>query len=287
MTDVLSHRCPAKINLTLSVGAPAPPKGYHPICSWMVRVSLYDDLTIEKAQGKSGFDIGWADHAPQPSSIDWPAEKDLIFKAHRLVEKHVGSELPIRATLRKRTPVGAGMGGGSSDAAGMLVAIDKLYGLNVPHETLVHMAEQLGSDVAFFLGPASAIVSGFGEKLESAPLQHPFHMTLILPPLHCNTAAVYRKFDGLCPDAKVRSITPQRKAEHVLVNDLAEAACEVEPRLRDLRERCAGVAGKSVHVTGSGAAMFVLQPDAAAAALLAWRLTGKCGVPALPVHTVG
>lgn len=286
MSEVLSQRCPAKINLTLSVGGPQPPKGYHPICSWMVCVSLYDELWIEPCDEPSRYTIQWADHAPQPSEIDWPVEKDLIFKAHRLVEQRLGRSLPIRARLFKRIPVGAGMGGGSSDAAGMLKALNQLFNLRLPHETLVELAMQLGSDVAFFLGEPSAIVSGFGEQLAPAPLQQRLHMTLILPPLHCNTASVYRKFDEMRPDAKVLAITPERKAEHVLLNDLADAACAVEPRLSELRRDCALISGKSAHVTGSGAAMFILQPDDAAAATLATRLIEKCLVPSLPAHTL-
>jgi 4-diphosphocytidyl-2-C-methyl-D-erythritol kinase len=280
MSEAAVHiRCPAKINLSLSVGPPGLDH-MHPIRSWIVAVSLYDDLFVERSERESRFDIGWAEDAPRPSAIDWPVEKDLTYKALQ----RLGGSVSVR--LRKRIPTGAGMGGGSSDAAGMMRALVKLLDLQFPPLQLASLAQTLGSDVPFFLGPPSAIVSGLGEKVEPAPLDGPIYMTLILPDLHCDTATVYRKFDELRPDAKLRDITPATRTEGVLVNDLAEAAFAVEPRLRELRDRCARVAGKSVHVTGSGAGMFIVQPDAASAARTATRLRQQCGIVSVPVRTV-
>ncbi len=286
MSNAVSYPCPAKINLSLSLGPPRPGDGYHPIRSWMVCVSIHDDLTVRKTEGDSRFDIAWADDAPQTSPIDWPVEKDLIFKAHRLVEQQVGRELPVLATLRKRVPVGAGMGGGSSDGAGMLKSLSELFDLRLPMETLIRLASKLGSDVAFFLGPPSAIISDLGQICEPAPLAEPFYMTLIFPPLHCNTAAVYRKFDALNPCARLKPITVESRTVGILTNDLAEAACVVEPRLRELRDQCAAVAGKAVHITGSGAGLFVLQPDLASAVMLARRIRQQCHVAATAVRTL-
>lgn len=277
--------CPAKINLTLSVGPPGA-DGLHPICSWMVGVTLFDELTVRRTTGESQFDIGWSSDAPRPGRVDWPIEKDLTYNTHRLLEQHVGRKLPTEAVLRKRVPAGAGMGGGSSDAAGMLKALNTLFDLHLPHAAMVQFASRLGSDVAFFLGPPSAIIAGLGERCDPAPLERPIYMTLILPDLHCDTAAVYRKFDELRPDARLRVITPQRKAEGVLTNDLADAALAVEPRLRRLRDLCVTATGKSVHITGSGAAMFTVHPDAAAAALTARLVRERCGVPAVTVRTI-
>ena len=279
-------RCPAKVNLSLSVGPPRPSDGYHPIASWMVAISLHDDLMLERGEGESHFNVQWAADAPRPSPIDWPIEKDLIYKAHRTVQEHLGRELPVRATLRKRTPTGGGLGGGSSDAAAMLKGLNELFSLALPTEVLASLAAKLGSDVPFFLGAPSAVVRGLGEIVEPAPLDQPLYLTLILPDLHCNTAAVYRMFDLLRPDAALREITAASRAQGVLINDLAEAAFTVEPRLRELRDRCAWAAGKGVHVTGSGAAMFILQPDAAAAARTATRLRQQCDVTAIPASSL-
>jgi len=271
--------CPAKVNLALSVGAPLE-NGMHPIASWMVQVSLYDDLTVEPSDdGESRFDIQWADDAPQPSEIDWPIEKDLAYRAHQLIERHVGRALPVKMTLRKRIPVGAGLAGGSSNGAMMLRAVNKVFELGLSHATLCAMAGQLGSDLAFFLGEPSAIVRGVGEVTEPAALDRPMHLTLILPPLSCSTGAVYRAFDELNPRAALREV-------YVGVdpfNDLGEPACVVEPRLRTARGQCETLLGRPIHITGSGAAMFAVANDRAEAQSLADRLTD---IPACAAATL-
>ncbi|MBI1375333.1 MAG: hypothetical protein GC159_21660 [Phycisphaera sp.] len=273
MSETRVYKCPAKVNLSLSVGAPRA-DGMHPICSWMVQVSLYDDLIIRRGQGvtESTFDIGWAEDAPQPTPIDWPVHKDLIAKAHALMEESVGRPLPVHATLRKRTPVGGGLGGGSSDGAMMLKALDDVFGLGVPMGTMLELASKLGSDVAFFIGPPSAIVSGFGELITPMPVSGTMELTLILPPLTCNTGAVYREFDAMGEITELRDAVVGDEP----FNDLAKAACVVEPRLAALRLRLHETLGVPVYITGSGAAMFTTcHVD-----------LDKIDVPAVHVHTL-
>jgi 4-diphosphocytidyl-2-C-methyl-D-erythritol kinase len=294
VTPSLTLPCHAKVNLALAVGGPRPGDGYHPICSWMARVSLHDDLTVVKLPEGSASEhrVAWAADAPQPSPIDWPIDKDLMTRAHRLLERRIGRALPLRAELCKRIPVGAGMAGGSTDGAAMLRAVDRLFELRLPAAELAGLASKLGSDVPFFLGDSSAIVSGVGERLEPTPIRGVIHLVLIAPALHCNTAAVYRMFDAVSPGAAVDEAGVRQLAGHqpldsrMLFNDLAEPAMRVEPRLRQMRERLASSALRAVHVTGSGAAMFMLARDAADAAALAPRLAAECGAPCLPIHTI-
>lgn len=286
-----THACPAKINLALSVGRPRPGDGYHPLCSWMVRVSLGDDLLLERTTGKASFAIEWAADAPRPTPIDWPIEKDLMVRAHGLLEAESRRELSCRALLRKRTPVGAGMGGGSSDAATMLAALDTLFELKTGLPTLARLASRLGSDIPFFFGAPSAIVSGVGERIEGLAGGAPIHLALILPPLQCNTGAVYKAYDALEPEAAVDEPAVRRLvAERPLrpdgpFNDLAEAAFAVEPRLRQLRDACVTKLRRPVHVTGSGAAMFVVARDAADARAVAAEIEAL-GTTALAVTTL-
>jgi len=276
MNGPRTYHCPAKVNLSLSVGAPRA-DGMHPICSWMVQVSLFDELTLRRLGdgAASSFDIAWADDAPQTSPIDWPAESDLIARAHRLVEERVDRSLPIAATLRKRIPVGAGLGGGSSDGAAMLYALNDLFELGLTRDDLIGLAARLGSDVAFFLGEPSAIVSGFGELLTPLPAEGEMELTLILPPLTCNTGAVYREFDSMSATAELREMVVTDEP----FNDLAAAACIVEPRLAELLYKLEADLQHKLHVTGSGAAMFITEHvdlDEIAAH----------GVPAVHVRTI-
>ncbi|MBI5504730.1 MAG: hypothetical protein HY899_07995 [Deltaproteobacteria bacterium] len=254
-------------------------------------MSLRDDLLLERATDSCCFTMEWAEDAPSPSPIDWPIDKDLMVRAHRLLQRHAGRELAVRASLRKRIPVGAGMGGASSDAAAMLAALDSLFELKTDTGDLTRLASSLGSDVPFFLGAPSALVAGFGEAIEDLAAEQTIHLALILPSLQCNTAAVYRAYDELKPTAALDDAAVRRLARTRPLppdgpfNDLAEAAFTVEPRLRELRDRCARSLGRPVHVTGSGAAMFVVAEDAASARALASEIRAS-GTAAIAVATL-
>lgn len=284
MNDLLTVACPAKVNLALSVGAPRE-DGYHPIASWMVTIGLADQLTLQKTDGESSFDIAWADDALSPCDIDWPLGKDLIYRAHGLLEAHTGKTLPIHATLTKRIPVGAGLAGGSTDGAAMFKGLNQLFALGLDDATLIDLSMQLGSDLAFFFSPGSAIVTGRGEHLTDAAMPSDMHLALILPDFGCPTGAVYQAFDSLLPQAAV-----DKQAVHGAVagnrdcfNDLAEAACAVQPRLADLRARISQATRRPVHVTGSGAGMFIVTASAHDANDLSRIIRDQCSVSAIPV----
>ncbi|MAE60328.1 MAG: hypothetical protein CMJ49_03115, partial [Planctomycetaceae bacterium] len=285
-----TFRCPAKVNLALSVGAPHP-DGYHPIASWMITVCLADDLLITPlpTDRQSHFTIDWTPDAPRPSPIDWPLSDDLTVRAHALLEQHVDRALPVDVKLAKRIPVGAGLAGGSSNGAAMLAALDALFDLQLGRDILIDLAMQLGSDLAFFLTTPSAIVTGLGQTTRPAPRSAPAHLALILSDLHCATGAVYRAFDDYQPGA---TVDPDRVAALVsqdplpdaqLFNDLAAPACHVEPRLTELRDRCAAIAQRRVHVTGSGAGLFIVARDQPDADSIAAALAGESDVTVVPV----
>ena len=304
----ITLHCPAKVNLHLAVGPPLPPDdphaGMHRIASWMVALAFGDTLTLDSAS-ETAFDIAYAPDAPRPEAIDWPLEQDLACRAHALMQEHIGRPLPVKLTLRKRIPTGAGLGGGSADAAGVLVGLNRLYKLHQELPALAALAMRLGSDVAFAVaalcGVPSAIVTGLGETVTpTAPRAEPLHLALVLPDLHCPTARVYAAFDEqldrvhLTPDpvAQARGLAADRDpvARFATLggasfNDLAEPAMTVEPRLRALHDRVRAELGLPCHVTGSGAALFVLCPDADAARAAADRIARATAVPCLATHT--
>lgn len=291
MTDPIIYRCPAKVNAALSVGAPPSGGGYHPIVSWMVAVDLYDDLIVtrrERQRAESIFDIAWAGDAPCPSPIDWPLEKDLVYRAHRLLEREAGKPLPVDVRLRKRIAAGAGLAGGSSDAATMLMTCDELFDLNLPTERLMALAGELGSDIAFFFGDGSAVVTGRGEALRPARLAEPIHLCLIMPSFGCDTGAVYRKFDELRPGAAVDEgrVLAALAGEGAWFNDLADAACAVQPDLAKVRAQVSGLTGRDVHVTGSGSGLFIVASDGDDAKALSEQVEVH-GVVARAVQTIG
>ncbi len=291
------HRrlCPAKLNLALSVGPPTGGRGYHPIASWMVALDWGDILRIEATEeSASGLTLAFAADAPQPQPIDWPLDRDLAWRALGLLEAHVGRPLPVRATLDKQIPAGAGLGGGSSDAAAMLLGVNHLYALGLRPFDLAELSRPLGSDIAFLVhasaGEPSAVVTGFGERLEPAPLKRPIHATLFLPDARCATAAVYAAFDraGGAPvdEPRVRALAASANTADGLFNDLFRPAMTVAPDLRAVHARLEAACGRRVHLTGSGAAMFALAADGEDARMLADAAQRDTGVPAVAVRTL-
>ncbi len=267
--DTLNLFCPAKVNLALSVGSPDPQSGLHPLCSWMVATDFGDTMTLSKVDGESSsFTIREAKDAPASIAIDWLLEKDLAYRAHALMQQHVGRTLPIKMLLEKRIPAYAGLGGGSSDAAGMLVGLNRLFSLGLDQATLTDLAMQLGSDVGFQvmaqLGTNSAVVSGFGEMIEPAPLSQPIYLVLCTLPVKCSTAEVYHCYDKLQPSAEVDTqrvwnlVKQEKLAADAPFNVLAEPAFKVAPLLRELLDVYQRRLVMPVHVSGSGSSIFMV-----------------------------
>lgn len=296
MGDSVSRRAPAKVNLALAVGPADPSNGEtrHPICSWMVRISLYDDLTVQRlpAGSLARYALTWAEDAPHQPDIDWPIRKDLAVRAHLLLREAVGRDLPLQMKIEKRIPLGAGLGGGSSDAAAMLLACNDLFELNLPNEQLHELASRLGSDVPFFLRHRSAVIEGFGETIAAFGEPAELHLVLCLPGYGCATGEVYRLFDAYAPSrdefeaavSRVRTLAGcDRVQSEAPFNDLARAAFEIQPPLKALAGRLADLSERPVHVTGSGSTLFVVCDNAMEAEALAQAVSPTLGCPGLAV----
>jgi 4-diphosphocytidyl-2-C-methyl-D-erythritol kinase len=157
-------RVPAKINLQLAVG-PLRPDGYHDLVTVFHAVSLFDEVTVARADND---DVGVAGEG----SADVPVDGDnLALRAVRALRARTGAGGPVRVAIAKRIPVAAGMAGGSADAAAALVACDALWGTGLPAGELSEVAAQLGSDVPFALLGGTVIGRGRGERL--APVGPP------------------------------------------------------------------------------------------------------------------
>jgi 4-diphosphocytidyl-2-C-methyl-D-erythritol kinase len=297
--DFLTIDCPAKVNLALSVASPLD-CGMHPIASWMVTTTFGDRLTIHRMpadRSSSAFSLAYAREAPRRLSIDWPLEKDLAYRAHALLQEKVGRPLYIKATLEKYIPTGAGLGGGSSNAAAMLVGLNQLFDLKLPAATLSQWSASLGSDIPFLVGALmgcpSAVVSGLGEVHEPSPRSEPLHLALIFPPLACPTGPVYQAFDKLCASARrtadIARVKALASAVRVLpsdpFNDLAQPACAVQPELAQLIKTCEGLIRQPVHVTGSGAALFAIAKDEDHARQIAITMTRDANLPCVATQT--
>jgi 4-diphosphocytidyl-2-C-methyl-D-erythritol kinase len=218
---VIEVRAPAKLTLTLRVtGVRAD--GYHEIDAEMVALDLADVLTIDP--GGAGLSVGG------PYAAGVPVDgTNLVARALQLAGRSAGVHID------KRIPHGGGLGGGSADAAAVL----RWAGF-----TDRVAASRLGADIPFCMAGGRARVRGIGEIVE--PTWHqPLELTLVVPPLHVSTPAVYRAWDELGGPTAAGP------------NDLEPAALSVEPALRGWRERIAELAGVAPVLAGSGATWFV------------------------------
>lgn len=278
---ILHRRARAKLNLALAVGPPRDADdefdGYHPIASWMATIGLADELILTRlSEGSlSRYAIGWHPEAVRTSPIDWSIRDDLAVRAHLALQETVGRELPVQLKLDKRIPVGGGLGGGSSDAASMLLALRDMFALDVDVERLASIALELGSDVPFFVrvGAGASVVERVGDVI--TPVDAPSGWAVLaMPGFGCPTGAVYRAFDEDMPDSfrdgDVRAMAEAGDPHGAeLFNDLGEPSVRVEPRLGELRARLNGACGSVFHVTGSGSTLFAITTDEARARDLA------------------
>jgi len=278
---VVTRKAPAKVNLALSVGRARDEDGYHPICSWMTRIDLADDLEVTRLEDDylSRYAILWKPDAPKKTPIDWSITKDLAVRAHQLLEREAGRSLPVQLKLEKRIPVGAGLGGGSSDAAAMMLAVRDLFDLDVTDDRLTDLAMELGSDIAYFLTDGPAIVEGLGETITPSPPVAAC-MALVIPDFGCHTGAVYRQFDakprGDVDTDRVRALANGGSIDpEALFNDLEDPALAVAPDLEALMDAVEKAAdGRRAHITGSGSGIFVLCDGRRDAGRIARELDG-------------
>ncbi|HEX9529881.1 MAG TPA: hypothetical protein VF954_01990, partial [Acidimicrobiales bacterium] len=180
----------------------------------------------------------------------------------------------VRMRLRKAIPAGAGLGGGSADAAAAFAAVRRMLEVDIGDEELSELGAALGSDVPFCLRGGAAWMRGRGERLEPVTLEGQLPLVVVLPPFRISTPDVYRAWDELGGPSSTRIVpTPAALAglglPDGLVNDLEPAAEHIEPRLRPFREGLEALAGGPALLAGSGSAYVVPVASSAQAAVVA------------------
>lgn len=262
---------PAKINLTLAVGAPRA-DGFHPLDSIVTPLTLGDDVFIEKDETTS---LIMESETVALSDIPVDNEKNLAVRAVRALEKHVECSLPTKIRIIKRIPLGGGLGGGSSNAATILRGMNQLWQLNLSLETLCQIGAMLGSDVPLFVLDGTVRMRGRGEIVEriALPDAQPLNVVLVNDGTHCPTPAVYKKFDemqkkanndlttrgGFCNNMRLSLQKGEFKTVAEWVSNDLEAPCfELFPHVGGVASamRAAGCLG--VTLSGSGATVFGL-----------------------------
>lgn len=178
---------PAKINLSLEIKGRRE-DDFHEIESWMAPISLADRLTIERGESTDGIQFS-CDDPSLPKGDD-----NLVVRAAKLFSKAARIESGVKIALEKKIPHGAGLGGGSSDAASTLLGLNELFETHLDRKDLIELAAQIGSDVPFFIFGSAAICRGRGEIIEPASVPVNFKLLLVKPEFGVPTPWAYQSW---------------------------------------------------------------------------------------------
>ncbi len=241
---------PAKVNLCLHVTAKRH-DGYHDLCMIMQKIALYDELDIEVtaipevAFSCLGVDLG--------SPVD-----NLVVRAAHALLRYDTRQRGLKINLKKNIPVAAGLGGGSSDAAATLIAVNKMLDLDLAEEVLQREALALGADVPFFLYDSVAWATGVGDKLQPVNIVPRYWLVLVNPGVGVSTALVYNTLNvddySSCPIVAV--VQDQDELVSLLHNDLESATLKLCPRVAQLKDEMVQLGAAGVLMSGSGPTVF-------------------------------
>ncbi len=274
--DRVTVATPAKLNLYLEVG-PARPDGFHDIDSVFQAISIYDELEFRRRDD--------GEIALREEGID-DAEDNLVYRAARRLADTVGAVPGVDIALRKGIPFGAGLGGGSSDVAATLVALARLWNLDLEVGDLESIGVELGSDVAFFFHGGTARCRGRGEKVSALDPAFDAQCTqyvLVCPHVHVSTPRVYAALDARDGPALTRSsaldsipstaVPSQFACGELFFNRFEEIVCDLFPELARVRGLMRDESFVAVLMSGSGSSFFGLCESAVEAEALQARLT--------------
>jgi len=286
-------RAPAKINFGLRVvGKRAD--GYHLLDTVMLPVSLYDEIQIseiknnphgKKTKSRDSLTVT-CDDALVPGG-----EKNLAYQAASLLLSRAKIDAAVHIHIRKRIPVGAGLGGGSTDAAATLVGLNRLFRLEYTSKQLEALAYELGADVPFFIKSVPARARGIGERLTVLKKVPQLWLIILYPNFAVSSAWVYRNFGAkltkpMANTSITFSLGDAGKLKKLLVNDLETVAMDRYPRIGLLKQELARQGAVGALMSGSGSSVFGVFRSRRSAAQAFRRLRKEEGVQAFLVRVL-
>lgn len=280
MSERVTVRVPAKVNVQLAVGA-ARPDGFHDLANVFLAVGLYDEVTVTPAD-----ELRVTCSGPDAAQVPLDATNLAARAAIALAARH-GIEPLVHIHIDKDIPVAGGMAGGSADGAGALLACDALWSTGATREELLGICAELGSDVPFSLVGGAALGVGRGEQLTPVETGGTFHWVFAVADGGLSTPAVYREFDRLTTGTAV----PEPVASPVLLealrsgdnkalaaalsNGLQPAALSLRPSLADTLAAGTTAGALAALVSGSGPTTAFLAEDEGSARKIAAALTAS------------
>jgi 4-diphosphocytidyl-2-C-methyl-D-erythritol kinase len=258
----------AKVNYALDVlGLRAD--GCHEVSTVMQSISLADEVELRHAAG--GFDLSL-----EPEEVEvGPQERNTTYLAWKALQRLTGKELPVKVTLRKEIPAGAGLGGGSANAAAVLVGLNELFALGLRVDKLRGIGARIGADVPFCIWGGTAMGEGVGEILTPLPAP-PAHLLVVAKPLRsADTAGIYLAYDEAKTES-TNSVKPVVSALRsgslptlaaVVGNDLAPVTRGIIPEVAKLERTFLASGALGASMSGSGTAVYGIFHDAEAAGI--------------------
>ena len=254
---------PAKLNLYLYIKQKYQ-NGFHEIDSLFVRINLYDVITISDAPGPN---------ITRNGDLSYLKKDDLCYKAAVALKQTSNCNLGCSVTLRKRIPVGAGLGGGSSNAATVLKGLNKLWNLRYTKEELKIIAKEIGADVPFFIEEANCFGTGIGENLIAISDSEflPKYYVILTPNIKVSTALIFENFQlteqhllrpKISENEKVDILSLQKPFFTFGCNDLESTVVSLFPEISRYLQSMKNIAGKfgipveSCRMSGSGSTIF-------------------------------
>lgn len=241
----------AKINLGLNI-VRRRPDGYHDIETIFYPIALQDVVEIVPAQGNESTLTTYG------RAINCPVEKNLVMKAYRALEKEFNLP-PMDIYLHKNIPDGAGLGGGSSDAASVLLILNEIFALNIPKSELASRASRLGADCAFFIYNSPMMATGIGDIL--SPVEVPLQgksLLLIKPDVSVPTAEAYSKVTPQKSETPLPSLmaSPIETWRDTLKNDFEPSVFAAHPELATIKQQIYDLGAVYASMSGSGSSIF-------------------------------
>jgi len=248
---------PAKVNLFLRI-LKRLPSGYHEIQSLIVPITLADEIELTSGPRNKGIEI-------KCSNASIPLDQtNLVHKAIVALSRSGYLLRHVSVNIKKRIPAGAGLGGGSSDAAAVLKGIDWLYSLDLSREELCNIGLKIGSDIPFFFMEKACLVSGIGESLKPLKIAYDMWLVIGFPGFSISTEKVYQALDLELTNLKARVNMPfglegeneQYGGRWKLINDLEAPVFVWYPLLKGFCEKLRVLGALEARMTGSGSSIF-------------------------------
>ncbi|HYJ45853.1 MAG TPA: 4-(cytidine 5'-diphospho)-2-C-methyl-D-erythritol kinase [Pyrinomonadaceae bacterium] len=277
-------RAPAKVNLSLRVVGKRR-DGYHLIDTIMVPVSLYDEIEIKRAKPGAKLTVT-CDDPKIPSG-----KNNLAYKAAALILGKAAEQRPVAIHIRKRIPAGAGLGGGSSDAAAVLIGVNRLLRLGKSRRELMKLAVKIGADVPFFILGRPARARGIGERLKALKRGPSLWLVIAYPGFPISTGWAYHSLDFKLTKnpgktSLNRHVWPLRGHALELVNDLEKPVLRRYSKVARLKRRLAEAGAAGTLMSGSGSSVFGLFSSGDKAKKAFLRLERGDGIQAFLVRSL-